>query len=99
MAWLRFRSMQIRECLAPTEPVAELMPELDVTFAQAPAQPDLTARCQGREVDQTRLDLAQGHAQLVDPGDARLHPVDDPLHPEPQDPDLGITGGRVLPRV
>src|SRR6185312_14130487 len=78
----------------------QLVPPLDVALAQPPAQPDLATAGERREVDQTRLDLAERDAQLVDPDDAGLHAVDDPLHPQPEDADVGIDlrlRGRVAP--
>ena len=76
------------------------MPPLDVALAKAPAQPDLAAGDEGREVDEAGLDLAERHAQLVDPGDAGLHLVDHALHPEAEPPALrsalaGSSGGIV----
>ena len=73
----------------PAEPVAQLVPPLDVAFAEPPAQPDLAAADERREVDEAGLDLAEGDAELVDPGDARLHLVDHALHPEAEAAALG----------
>src|SRR5262249_37893505 len=89
----RARSRELRQRPAAGEPVRELVPELDVALAQAPAEPDLTAARQRREVDQAGLDLAQGDPQLVDPDDTRLHPVDHALHPETEDADVGVGAG------
>jgi hypothetical protein len=69
------------------------MPPLDVAFAQTPAQPDLPAAGQRREVDEAGLDLTERHAELVDPGHAGLHLVDDALHPEAEDPDVALRLG------
>src|SRR5215217_5776147 len=88
--------MQLRERLTPAEPVAELVPPLDVAFTESPAQPDLPARDECRKVDQTGLDLAKSDSELVDPGHAGLHLVDHSLHPEAEDADLGVAGGWVL---
>ena len=76
------------------------MPERDVALAEPPAQPDLPTADEGGKVDQAGLDLAEGDAQLVDPCDARLHLVDDALHPEAQAP-RALGAGRcvVLGRV
>src|SRR5258705_3593664 len=90
------RSRQVDQRLPPAEPVGELVPELDVALAEPPAQPDLAPAGERREVDQAGLDLAEGDPQLVDPGHARLHPVDHALHPEPHDPDLRVACGPVL---
>ena len=51
-------------------------------LAALPAQPDLPAGDEGREVDQAVLDVAQGQAHRVDPRDAGRHLVDQALHPQ-----------------
>jgi hypothetical protein len=58
------------------------VPERHVFLAQLPAQPDLAAAGEGREVDQPALDVAERDAEAVDARDRRGHLVDDPLHPE-----------------
>ena len=58
-------------CQKPTRLLAEL-----------PAQPDLPAVDEGREVDEAVGDVAQGDAHRLDPGDARGHLVDQALHPQ-----------------
>jgi hypothetical protein len=55
---------------------------LDVALAEAPAQPDLPAVRESREVDEPGLDLPEGHLALDEPGHAGLHLVDEALHPE-----------------
>ena len=57
---------QLRERLPPAETGVVLVPPVDVSLAQAPAEPDRPAVHQGREVDQTGRDVAQRHAPGVD---------------------------------
>src|SRR5438309_8139772 len=66
------------------------MPRADLVLAEPPAEPDLATTGERGEVDEPGLDLAQGDAELVDPGDAGLHLVDDALHPEAKDAQFGI---------
>ena len=55
----------------PANPSSSSCHQLDVVLAETPAQPDLAAARERREVDQAGLDVAERDAQLVDPGDAR----------------------------
>ena len=79
------------------------MPPADDRLATLPAQPDLAAGDEGREVDETVLDIAQRQTETVDPGDAGRHLVDQPLHPEPGETqvvdDRLIAGSRRLSRA
>ena len=64
------------------------MPPVDGGLAASPAQPDLAAGRERREVDQSGFDVAEREAELVDAGHTGRHLVDQPLHPEAQRPQL-----------
>ena len=73
---------------AAGEPGVEPCHQPIVGLAALPAQPDLPAGDEGREVDQAVLDVAEGEAQRVDPRDAGRHLVDQALHPQPGQPQV-----------
>src|SRR5664279_921351 len=73
-------SLQVDQCLASGDAGFQLVPPGHVGLAQAPAQPDLPSRDEGREVDQAGGDVAQRDLPAVDPDNPRLHLVDDALH-------------------
>jgi hypothetical protein len=74
------------------------VPETHRALARPPAQPDLTTGDEGREVHESRPDVAQDDLPLVEPGDVRLHLVHDPPHPEAQPPELRVGVGVVALR-
>src|SRR5919199_2546614 len=60
------------ERLAAREPLFGAVPERDVIFAELPAEQDLAAAVQAREVDEPPVEVLHLHAealQLVDDGD------------------------------
>jgi hypothetical protein len=81
--------------LAAGEPLVHVVPEADRRLAGAPAQPDLAARHERREVDQPGGDVAEHDVALVQPRDVGLHLVHDPAHPQPEPTELRV-GVRVV---
>src|SRR3954447_839499 len=69
-----------------------LVPPVQAVLAEAPAQPHLAPADEGGEVDESGRDVAEDDAAVVEPGDVRLHLIDEAAHPELDATDLG---GRV----
>ena len=70
------------------------MPPADGGFAALPAQPDLSPRDEGGKIDQAMLDVTQGQAQGIDPGDTGRHLIDQALHPESGEAEVVCDRGR-----
>src|SRR4051794_7125717 len=83
-------SFELDERPPAPEARRELVPPVQAVLAEAPAQPDLAPADEGREVDEARRDVAEHDAAVVEPGDVRLHLIDQSTHPELDATDLGV---------
>src|SRR4051794_31099789 len=92
----RRASHELDQRAARAEPGVELMPVIHAVLAELPAEPDLAARRERREVDEPALDVAEGDPESIDACHGGGHLVHDPLHPEPDAARLLRVGGRIL---
>src|SRR6478609_1476112 len=77
----RAESSVERERPAAREPVGEAVPEADLGLADPPAEADLLAAPQSREVEQALRRVLHDRAELGDPADTAAHLAGELLQP------------------